>query len=62
MTTLSKLSSGQLSKFVEECPFNSTHLLQSLSIGLFDPLQHAYSEKVDLWTRDCYDMIRKTSG
>ena len=56
-----KLSSGQLSKPVEECPSHSTHSLQSLNIGLFDPLQHAYSEKVHLWTRDCYEVIRKES-
>ena len=40
-------------------PPHSTHLLQPLDVGLFGPLQHAYSEEVDAWTRDRYDVIRK---
>ena len=40
-------------------PPHSTHLLQPLDMGLFGPLQHAYSEEVDTWTRDYYDVIQK---
>jgi len=38
---------------------HSTHLLQSLDIGLFSALQHTYSEEVDACTRDHYNEIRK---
>ena len=38
-------------------PAHATHLLQHLDVVLFGPLQHAFSEEVDLWTRDRYNII-----
>lgn len=40
-------------------PPHSTHLLQPLDVGLFSPLQHAYSEEVDSWIRDPHNVIKK---
>jgi len=40
-------------------PSHSTHILQSLDVGLVGPLQHAKSEELDTWMRKGGNSIKK---
>ena len=40
-------------------PSHSTHLLQLLNVGLFGPLQKAYSTELDEWHRRGNNPVRK---
>ena len=41
-------------------PANSSHLLQSLDVGVFGPLKHAYGKLVEAMMRDGNNHIDKT--
>jgi hypothetical protein len=40
-------------------PAHSTHILQELDVGLFSPLQRAYSTELDHWMRHGGNPIKK---